>query len=266
MTPEKAIKQEAKKRLSGNWPAAVGAAITIIVAFMTVQFLSSVIFSTVTLLINKADPAFAYENPLALYSVYFALNIIGFILILPLITGFVRFSYLISKDGYCDYSQIFCYLHRQKYFSSLLFCLRLILKNFWQTVVSFLPGAVCLFSAGLSAEGKEQLAFSDIIWYYIGYSLVFAGIIFFSYLSEDSFLAIYYYIDNKSNYTDQILAYSEINMIRCRKSYVKLQLSLLPMMLSCILVIPCLFAIPYIATSQATSAKWIIALSDKNEV
>ena len=162
--------------------------------------------------------------------------------------------------------KVFYYTQSKRYFSAMAFYLRLILKNFWQAMVSFLPGVLCLIGASLSAGGKVQLAFSDIIWYYIGYSLVFVGIIFFSYLTEDSFLAIYYYIDNKSNYTNQIFAYSEINMTRCRKSYAKLQLSLLPTMLSCILVIPCLFAIPFITVTQATSAKWIIALSDKYEV
>ena len=132
-------------------------------------------------------------------------------------------------------------------------------------MVSFFPGLMCLLVTATNAVGKEQLAISDNIWYYISYALIFAGIILFSYLSENSFLAIYYYIEGKFSFTHLNFAFSEIKMKRCRKSYVKLNTSLLPVMLSCILVIPCLFAIPYITVTQATSAKWIIALSDKDE-
>ena len=266
MNPEKLIKRQAKEALRGNLPAAVGAVITVMISFMTVLFLSSTLSSVVSLLMQNAQGETTTESSLIFISVYFTLLVTGFVFTLPLIMGFVRLSYLIAKNSYCDYSQVFYYLCKGRFFSSMFFYLRLIFKNLWQAVISFAPALLCLLRTNAVSQTKEQLAINDIIWYYITYILLFAGIILFSYLSENSFLAIYYYIENKSNYTNQIFAFSEINMIPLGKSYVKLNTSLLPYMLMCILVIPCIFAIPLITTAQATSAKWIIALSDKDEV
>lgn len=265
MTPEKLIKREAKENLKGNMPAAIGVALTVMVSFMAVIYLSSTLSSFIALLIQNNNSNFINDNPLFILGLYFFLAITGFVFTLPLVMGLVRFSYLVAKDRYCHYSQVFYYLKKDRFFASLGFYLKLIFKNFWQAVISFLPGLICLMSAAASSANKEQLEFIDNIWYYISYALIYAGIILFSYLSENSFLAIYYYIEEKISFTNLHFVISQIQMTRCRKSYLRLNISLLPCMLSCILVIPCLFTIPYITVTQATSAKWIIALSDKDE-
>ena len=190
----------------------------------------------------------------------FTFLIAGFILISPLILGLTRLSYLIATEGHSDYSQIFYYIHRQRYFDSISFMFRLFVRKIGQALICFLP-AMLMF-----AEAETSLAFYSIICYYVTYALIFGGLLLFSFTTDGSFLAPYYYIEGVDCSAKQMFASSVFSMARCRKSKFRLYLSLLPMMLSCILIIPCIFVIPYITLTKAVSAKWILRLSYKEEV
>ena len=95
---------------------------------------------------------------------------------------------------------------------------------------------------------------------------MFGGIVFFYILTKRNFLAVYFYFENGSLNATDVCVLSQNATFRFYKDITKLIISLLPMMLLCILIIPCLFVLPYILVTQATSAKWMIALSYKDEI
>ncbi|MBE6737898.1 MAG: hypothetical protein E7566_04530 [Ruminococcaceae bacterium] len=264
MTKERALKKQARKHLQGNLPAAVGATLTVMVAIMTCIYLPSIVYSLLVnaLIITGAPiPNVPYVT---VWLLIFAI-LICISAFLPLIAGYLRFCYLLSKNNYCDYSEVFCYFSKGKYFSTIALCLMLIAKSIWQAVISFLPFALLLLKAISNSTGKDNLAFGDFMWYYISYALLFAGIMFFYMLTKHNFLAIYYYIEYDYLKASDVCNLSRKTAVRFGKDINKLNFSLLPKMLLCILIIPSVFVLPYIFVTKATAAKWMIALSNKDE-
>jgi len=265
MTKEKALKLQAKKHLQGNWPAAVGATVTVILALTIASNLATLLYSLIITFLSVVNFPVANVLGFALGLLLF-LNALAIAFTLPLITGLLRFCYLLSKNSFCDYSQVFYYIAKGKYFPTLKACIILIVKNIWQAVLAFLPAVLFYLKALSNSIVKDNLAFGDFLWYYISYALLFFGIVFFYALTKHNFLAVYFYIENDCLNAAEVCALSQKATLRFYESIIKLILSLLPMMLLCILIIPCLFVIPYVLVTQATSAKWMIALSYKDEI
>ena len=128
-----------------------------------------------------------------------------------------------------------------------------------------MPAAITLLAAVSNSALKDNLAFEDFLWYYIGYALLFAGIVVFYLLTKHRFLALYYYIEDENLSATQACNLSRAATMGLSQNVTKLILSLLPAMLWCIIIIPCIFVIPYVLVAQATSAKWMIALYNKDE-
>lgn len=276
MTKEKALKLQAKNHLSGNRPAAVGATLTVFVALMTSIYLPTIIFAIAYQTTALQIPLLPDMSVLILLFAFF----ICISAILPLITGYIRFCYVLTKYNYCDYSQVFFYYSKGKFFSSVKICYAIILRSLWQAVVSFIPGIQFLvistqwsslpivseLTETLTAHfGDGLLDFTSIICYYIVYALLFAGLMLFFILTKHNFLAIYLFIEYDHLKASDICRSSATASARFGKDIIKLNFSLLPMMLLCVLIIPAIFVLPYISVTKATAAKWMIALSYKNE-
>lgn len=263
MTKEKALKLQAKKHLQNNWPAAVGATITVGIALMATIYTAM----TICIYILKAFTAdsrnLTEENTSLMLVIMLCTFILALSLTLPLIMGLVRFCYLLSKNSFCDYSQVFYYVSKGRYFRTIGITALLIFRHLWQALLSFLPAAICLLRAWSMSLEKSNVDFDTILWYYIGYALLFGGILFFYVITKQNFLAIYFYIENDILNTSEICALSQRATFRFQRDINNLIISLFPMMLLCILIIPAIFVIPYVLVTQATSAKWMIALSNK---
>ncbi len=264
MTKERALKKQAKKHLQGNLPAAVGATLTVMLTIMTCVYLPTIVY---TILVNALIIAeLPIPNvPYISYVLLFAAILICIAAFLPIIAGYKRFCLLLSRYNTCDYSQIFYYFSKGKYFKTIGVHLMLILKSLWQFIVSFLPFSVFLIVAIINSEGKENLAFEDFMWYYISYALLFAGILFFTMLTRRNSLAIYYYITSDFIRISDACSFSKKTADRFGKDINRLNFSLLPKMLLCILIIPSIFVLPYILVTKATAAKWMLEISYKDE-
>lgn len=265
MTKEKAIKLQAKKHLQNNWPAAVGATLTLLLAFMTGFYLFTTIYSIILNIVISVDKTLLENYGIVFVGIMFLLIVTGVILTLPFLTGLMRYCYLLSKNSVCDYSEMFYYITKKRYFRTIFLNLGILMRNFFQAVLSFLPAGITLLSATGNAAMKDNLDFKDYLWYYIGYALLFAGILLFYILTKHNFLAIYYYIEDDNLTASQACRLSQSSIYGLSGNVTKLIISLLPVMLLCILIIPCVFVIPYVLVAQATSAKWMIALSYKDE-
>ena len=265
MTKEKAIKMQAKKHLENNRPAAVGATMTLLLVFMTAYYLSTTIYSLIITTVSEINGNLLSDFGLLFFGVFILLTVSAVAFTLPFVTGLIRYSYLLSKNSVCDYAQIFYYITKERYLKTLKLNIVLLLKNFWQVILSFLPATVVLLAAVSNSAVKDILDFEDFLWYYIGYALLFAGILLFYILTKHNFLAIYYFVEDENLSAAEACRLSQSATKGLSHNVTKLILSLFPMMLLCILIIPCIFVVPYILVTQATSAKWMIALSYKDE-
>lgn len=270
MNPEKAIKIQAKNKLGdNNWPSAVGVALTLMGVIMAIAYIVSAIDLAANTLIQSIDAESLLGTDLYEYFYpedYTTISLSAYTLVpcvllfIPMLIGAIRYFYLLAKDTNTNYSELFYYYHKGKFFSSIGKFIGIGVRSLWQFAVCFAPAYILYTVAQTNAYEKEILDFSDIICYFISYALLFGGILLFTKLSSKYFLTMFLYIEDEnmsvSEICDRSVAYTE----RFRGSIMELIKSLFPWMLSCILIIPCLFVVPYVMTSLATSAKWMIAL------
>lgn len=271
MSPEKKIKLQAKATLANNnWPVAVGAVLFILaVAMAGLYFMSGIslmLTSILEQLMESFDISqiFSEETSTESSADVIMIPIPLLIILIPLVMGCIRMFYLMTKYNEVPFSELFYYIGR-RFFRSLGVFFGVLLRCLWQAAVCFGPSYIALSILAVNTADKDKLAISDNIWYFISYALLFGGILLFSKLCVRYFLSFFLYFEDESLSVRELCELSCTYMERLKGSVMKLILSLFPWILSCILIIPCLFAVPVVLTSLCTSAKWIIALYHQSE-
>lgn len=267
MSPEKKIKLQAKNTLSqNNWAMAVAAVFVVFTAFIVMIYLLSCLdllsgaLSDIIRLDQFTDTEIYTEG-------YFtnAFILPCTILLIPLIMGAVRFFYLITKNADVRFSEVFYYTGK-KYFRALGVFFGVGIRCLWQAIICFAPSYAILITLAYKTAEKDKLAFSDKLCYFIGYALIFGGILLFARLCIKRFLSFFLFFEDENLSIRELCTLSESYMERFKGSVMKLIISLFPWILSCILIIPCVFALPYVLTCLSTSAKWIIALHHQTDI
>lgn len=265
MSPEKKIRLQAKNSLANNWTMAVAVILVVFAAFIVMIYLLSSLDLLCEALFDKIklDQIFDTET----YTEGYFTNLLilpGTILLIPLVMGALRFFYLISKNTDVRFSEVFYYTGK-KYFKSLGVFFGVGVRCLWQAIVCFLPSYTGFILLTNATAEKDKLAFSDKLCYFIVYALIFGGILLFARLCVKYFLSFFLFFEDESLSINELCTLSVSYMERFKGSVMKLILSLFPPILSCILIIPCLFVLPFVFTCLSTSAKWIIALHYQSE-
>lgn len=271
MSPEKKIRLQAKNTLgSNNWVMAVSAILVVLAVALAGLYLISGISMLTTSLFEEILSFFDFSQLIEEETVsesasgVLIIPIPLIILLIPLVMGCIRLFYLMSKNNEVAFSELFYYIGR-RFFRSLGLFFGIFVRCLWQAAVCFLPYYIGLSILTANTAEKDKLAFSDNIWYFIIYALLFGGILLFSKLCVRYFLSLFLYFEDENLSARELCSLSCEYMQKFKSSVMKLVLSLFPWILSCILIIPCLFAVPYVLTSLSTSAKWIIALYHQSE-
>ncbi len=264
MKTERIINKQAREILSkGNLPSSVGVTTVLFSAVMTCIYLASLLAETLDFALESLGITLLSDLPLCFSALFVLFTVTALLFALPLFMGSVRFYYHLAKNEEGRFADLFHYLQKGKFFPSMGKMLRLLSKNFWKAVVSFLPGVLILLTASSAAASKENLDFYNILWYSISYAIIIGGIYLFCFLTAGKFLSLYLMIDNEDLPAKDALKFSEYAMHGFEKSAHRILFLYLPFLVLCLAVIPLLFVIPYIMTSYAVSAKWIIQLPRK---
>lgn len=266
MSTERIIKIQAKEKLSNNnWAGAIGAFFVAAAAVMAVIFFADMVELAVNSIFGHFDlfRFFGEDAESANGSISLFLYILGFILISPVFLGFLRYIYLTVKDEDVAFSEVFYYSGR-KYFDALGKILYVFLRCLWRIIVAFLPAMLALAYVSYSTFDKDKLAFFDVICYVIVYALLFSGILLCMSMCRKYFMCFFVYIEYEDISAYHMCEASKWYMLRQGSDVMKLFLSLFPWILSCILVFPCIYVVPYLTAALSTSAKWIIALYEKD--
>ncbi len=271
MSPEKKIKIQARNTLgNNNWPIAVGAVLFVLAVVMAGLYLMSGISMLMTSLLEQLLETIDFSQLIGeditseSTSGIMIIPIPLLILLIPLIMGCIRLFYLMTKNNEVAFSELFYYMGR-RFFRSLGVFFGVLVRCLWQAIVCFAPSYIALTILAVNTADKDKLAFSDNLWYFISYALLFGGILLFTKLCTGYFLSFFLYFENENLSVRELCELSSTYMEKFKSSVMKLILSLFPWILSCILIIPCLFVLPIVLTSLSTSAKWIIALYHQSE-
>ena len=265
MNPEKAIKKQARTILSkNNWPAGVGVILTLGVTLMILVYLADLIVIGIDHLLTTLNVTIFETFSILPLLIMITLILAGFCFLLPLFMGSVRFMYQMSKTGESDFSQVFYYMGNKRYTKSLKIYIGLIVRSLWQMAISFIP-AIIIYLYATAVSATDSTTALSILLYFTAYALLVGGVLLFNALTVKYFLALYYFFENDNLSVSEICRLSEKYMEKFGSTTVKLNFSLLPVSLANLLIIPAIFVLPYVMTSKATSAKWIIELSKQTE-
>lgn len=265
MSPEKKISIQGKKALSGNMASAVGGFFFISLSVMLLVYGVFLIFTLGNFALMKLESTLPFAKEIrssftfASYALVPITVCFGLVLLSPLFLGLLRFYYLLAKGESPRFSEIFRYMGKG-YSRGLYICVTIILRCFLRILLPLIPAFVSFISLHFVTLELKSLAFYHIIWYVISYVLIFAGFLGATALCHKYFLYCFIFFEDESLEIDEILNKSTEYIAPFRGTTLKLMLTLSPCILSCILIIPAVFVIPYVLTCLSISAKWLLEL------
>ncbi len=246
MNVEKYVKSEAKDSLKGNWLKAITALFTAFLVLLAVILVISAAFEIMG--DNDDFGAAVAANPakLVFFILFHLLGVAGLLLLSPVFAGFARIMCSIAKEKKAEIDEIFMYFSSgDVYKDCVKFMTRIIVSCVAVLILFELPclGAYLLF---------EEKDYADIIVMVVGLIGVFGGYLF----SLRYTFALMLYTDGLSmnESLDKGAAASKGNVIKL----VKLTISFIGWIISYIVVVPCLYAVPYISCAHFISAKYLL--------
>ena len=238
MTNTAMIKKQAKQQLAGRWKEPVaGILILGVAAVITAaagELADTVVFLTgVNVLMNFGQ------------AVSFAVGILFTILLSPLLLGYLRMMYQITKGTKPDFSQMFIYISDAKrYKAALGLCSRFILRL---TLPAF--AAVCAFCAlSLFAEEASQFVFPISLVVFI-LTLIFV----MRYVP-----AFFVYFENENLSGASCMKLGRKIYRTMKYSLTKLVFSFFFWYLLLFFVVPAIYILPYVTASVCNFSKWLL--------
>ncbi|MCL2014368.1 MAG: DUF975 family protein [Oscillospiraceae bacterium] len=262
----KQIKKNAKAALCGKWGMASAAVILIVCVIVLVsaimEFLLIVfgvnIFNRDFMKLEDVLGGLVNSDPTALIIIAGCL-VLDIILLVPLWTGLKRLCCNAAAGNETRFPDIFSI----KWFSSIRLFFAVFIRFVLAAAVFSVPSAMLFLLP--SRIGSGRMAGLVPLIYFTAFVLaVFALILGFVFIKR-YFLSMYLASENPDWKLRRCLKVSA-KMMRGRKSgLLNLELSFIPLLLTGVLVVPLIFIIPYIQTSFAIYAKYIIQDYENSE-
>ena len=153
MNAEKFVKNEAKTKLSGKWPAAIFAALEL----LFVPIISIIILMLAYALLGESDDVAKTfsESPViaALFGVFHMVAVLAFLLLSPIYSGFVRIFAGIADGKSIDPADLFYFFDdKKRYKNAVRFMTGVIVKSFGLLILC------CVVGLGLVSMSQSELA------------------------------------------------------------------------------------------------------------
>lgn len=256
MSTEKIIKNQAKNSLHGNWSVIIAA----VFAVCTVMILIEALLYSCCFFLKIINPetGTVYSTKEIPYIIISAAAALIIFFASPLFNGIIKMFCNVSIYNRTDIFDLFFFFRGAKrYFKTALINLVLF---FIYSIISYGLDVYAYACEIYGASLYDGLSFDVTTFTLIGAFLVSAVIktvvfLLFAYFP----ITAYSFNDSlpASRYMFGFIGFS----FRHFSASAKLVLSFLGwIVLSCALVVPAFYTLPYIMTSMATSAKWLFAL------
>ncbi len=231
----KEIKYSAKQSLANkNWPSAI--LITLIFIFV------SCVYSLVSYFINIIQVISSSMNNISLWVLFFILGVIMAIVISPFMVGITRWMYDVAKGYTVPLKEVFYYYKSFKLFKRvLLYLLKICIRIILWCIVAIISGI--LLSYVLHIIGV------DFAWQVI--LVIIITLIPLIILPLMFSLSIYLVIENDEYNINKCIKLSVQKFKTFIWGLIKLRLSFILWVLSCLLLIPVLYVYPYFSVSNA---------------
>ena len=245
MKAEKMIKAEAKKSLSGNWPAAISA----IFVLLFIPVVAALIIVAAYGILGDSEMSELFsEDKLktAVFILLHAVAVASVLLLSPLYNGFVRFFAKAANNEEAEMSDVFYFFDNgQRYKKAVAFMSGILVKCFG----IFLACEVMAAVAAALAENNDVLTVVSIVLVILGVVGAFLWIhrfafhvMLFSYKDYDAASAVK---------TGAAIAKGNVGKL------IKLTISFVPWLLLMFFVVPFIYVYPYMTCAYFVSVKYI---------
>ncbi len=271
MKLHKLVKYNGKRCLYNNWGRAVAITLLLVsmeLLFLLLELIVSMILEVAPFVNVGGDGWYLNDLPnssilsLCLSSI---LSIGSFLIITPLCLGIISWNYDMSEGKSPEVLRIFDYFSNRQYFKALTLKIHIWgRKLLWVLLFFALPGTIIGLSAWTLNFG-ERFFYDDINMSYIlgscglvfGIALMLLMAVFYGIHMQKFFLAEYYLVSENCS------AWSALKKSRHatkgkRGEIFLFRLSFLPWILSCLLVVPCMYVLPYYNISALIYARVLI--------
>lgn len=249
MSTEKIIKKQALNLLSkDNWGNAIVGFFIICIPAILILLLNELFYEIIRLAVSVDTSSILFQSISTAVSM---ITIISLLFSTPILTGYLRMCYLISKDREYNLKDIFYYFKKERYSKALSLNLNIIVRILGYFIVFNIPNLIfsCFFAIT-----------SSVALYVMSIFLIVFGIIATIIVSiKYTVIPCVYFEDESISNNDIInlgIKFVEDKKSDCRK----ILFSFIPLILLCFFIVPLIFVVPYFAVAFMNNGKWITSI------
>lgn len=258
MSIEKTVKNQAKKQLCGNWTAVICGVVAISTALIAAQYVSNIIllvFDAVDMKTFEAKSSATLTVALASLSMFAVVFLLS-----PLLNGLYKIVCNISLEKSAEITDLFYFFKNKRYFKTILLNFFLFaVFGFFSCIFNVSGYISCFFEPFLEENPSFEVLFNII--YALAW-LVSAAAIVTVYLVFVHYQLTAYAINDSlpvTKYAFGMYLFAFKNL----GAALKLIFSFLGWIALCFFVVPAFYVLPYLFTSMAVSAKWLMAIDEE---
>ncbi|MCH5201775.1 MAG: hypothetical protein J1F17_01080 [Oscillospiraceae bacterium] len=255
MNIAKTIKQQALQYLAkDNWATAIGGFFIICLPAILIVLFQGVALCTMQLFWDLDNLTMAQNNIILILQLVL---VFAFLLTTPMITGYLKLCYNISKGNNANLSDVFYYYRNKCFGKCFLLNLKIIVRIILHFLLVMIPALFALELYFLSHTQNIQF-------------LILALLFFSGAVIETVFYSVKYTLIPIIMFEDESLNTKEVFYLGTTFMKDKLKVTrtllftFLPHILLCFFVVPWIFIFPYITVSFMTNSKWISELHKNN--
>ncbi len=249
MSAEAIIKGQARDALKHNYIQAISVMLITLLPFYIINGTTTALSIALSKVIGSETLA-----SFLIFTLGYAITVIGNYLFSPLLNGFVRAYYKAADGNEMQVSNAFQYFQKGRYSAALRLNLSLFLRMLLPTALFYLPLIIFeIISVNAIPNFCGTVLYNDVYFLLAVLSTTLTVLYALRYLTVMTISADFEYMTTK-----QVFDYNKYIMKHRSGNAAKLIFSFVPWLLLCLLVLPMLYVIPYLSMSLCISAKWMI--------
>lgn len=246
MNKEKLIKNQALTSLKGSWIILIAMVLTISAVMIAIYSMGSI----VQLITKSLDTAtgMAKSGKEFTFTLISIIDLVVMFFLTPLINGFFKSVYTVAHNEIPSFWEIFSFFKSPKlYFKTILLNLIFVVILSLAFFAFDFGYLVTMITDSLKTSNTALTTLITAVLNIV-FGAVSVLLISFVYLFFVNY-AMFLFIDDSNS-----------NVFCCFGNTMKLYFSFAGWIALCFFVVPAFYVLPYISTSFATSAKWLISI------
>ena len=260
------LRRDALRCLKGRWGKAAAATLFLSGIGAIVMLLEEFCMNALSLFGVKLQVPFLAVSVTSAQSVVsIVFGVLGFLALAPLCVGMQKWYFRLADGPTPDLRMIFDYYAGARlYGRALRLSLAVVLRTaLFGAVMALLPAGLRMAQLWVSGFDSAPAAVGEALLFLLfAVMTVLSAVLTFCF-GLRYFLAVYYLTEEETLPVRQALRRSVRAMKGMKGQVFSLMLGWLPLLLSCFLLVPAIFVLPYWNTAFAINARWLMGRDDR---